>query len=323
MVTFFFTLSGFVLTIAYLSKNKYNLFDFYIARIVRIAPIYMLALFYICYASYGGGNNNLLALLLNASFLQTWVPPYALSFNSPGWSLSVEMFFYLTFPAILFLIKERKVSDGVFIFLSLFIYILTQIILSFLLNSDFYQGWPSASHDVIYYLPLSHYCSFLLGICGGLLFVRSKFNLNFEFRSLAVISFALFVTYYSLTNAVVFTDIFDAPLAFGGSFYSIFFVVLIFVIAVSNNFVTRLLSKPVFVLLGEASYSIYILQMPFYYFYSKFLSPSLNLSHDLNFYGYMLSLTILSIITFKIIELPSRKFILNLSLNRRKIALTQ
>lgn len=323
MVTFFFTLSGFVLAIAYLNKKQCKLFDFYVARVARIVPIYILALILICYSSYGVGNNNLYALFLNASFLQTWVPPYALSFNSPGWSLSVEMFFYLTFPAVLFFIRERKISEGIFIFISIFIYLLTQVILSSLLNSDFYQGWPSASHDLIYYLPLSHYCSFLLGICGGLIYIRSKLRFSCEFRTVAMISFVLFVNYYSLTNANVFIAMFDAPLAFGGSFYSIFFVVLIFVIAVSNNFFTRLLSKPVFVLLGEASYSIYILQMPFYYFYSTYISKLLNLNSELNFYIYIIALIVLSIITFKVIELPIRKLILKFYFDRRNVVLAK
>src|SRR4029077_1716836 len=41
-----------------------------------------------------------LAAVLEILLLQSWVPPAALSWNSVGWSLSVEAFFYLLFPLL-------------------------------------------------------------------------------------------------------------------------------------------------------------------------------------------------------------------------------
>ena len=44
LMSFFFTLSGFVLTISYFEKPGFNIRQFYVARLARVAPLYFLAL---------------------------------------------------------------------------------------------------------------------------------------------------------------------------------------------------------------------------------------------------------------------------------------
>ncbi|WP_411267095.1 acyltransferase family protein [Chlorobaculum sp. MV4-Y] len=137
MVTFFFALSGFVLMISHYHKKDEKLRNYYVSRVARIVPVYILALSLSAAYEYGVNNNNITALLLSATFLQSWFPPYPLSFNFPGWSLSVEVFFYVTFPLFLFIIRKSEVSVARLALLSMVFYIFTQAILSNLITDNF------------------------------------------------------------------------------------------------------------------------------------------------------------------------------------------
>jgi peptidoglycan/LPS O-acetylase OafA/YrhL len=69
MVTFFFVLSGFVLTVAYYPKAEFSTKSYAINRIFRIAPVYLIAL-----ALAIGSNSKATAIILNLTFLQSWFP---------------------------------------------------------------------------------------------------------------------------------------------------------------------------------------------------------------------------------------------------------
>jgi peptidoglycan/LPS O-acetylase OafA/YrhL len=314
MVTFFFTLSGFVLMISHYHKTDETLGDYYISRIARILPVYMLALLVMVYFNYGAGNNNAISLLLSALFIQSWFPPYPLSLNGPGWSLSVEAFFYITFPLIIFLIKQSQIKTLKLVLLSVGFYIFTQAVLSNLMTDKFYNGFPSASHDLIYYFPLSHYCSFLLGVTGGYVFIKNnKLFLKEGVFPLIIMILVLYITYFFIQNPRVIRDFAGIPLAYGSSFYSLLFISMILGIAHSKNYVTKFLSLPFFVLLGESSYAFYILQMPVYVAYDKYILVHLDLSVNNSFYLYMLILILISILVFRFIEKPGKILIFNLN----------
>ncbi len=74
---------------------------------------------------------------------------------------------------------------------------------------------------------------------------------------------------------------------------------------------------PFFVLLGESSYSLYILQLPIYYIYTNIISiyifRNLEISSDGYFYIFIFLLIALSIASFYAIEKPGKKIILNIN----------
>lgn len=167
---FSFVLSGFVISVSHYNRAVCPS-DFYRNRFSRIAPIYFIALIWACAYQPTGLTTS---LVLSATFLQSWIPPYPLSLNSPGWSISVEAFFYAISPALLLLInKEKKRSWISWLASALLIWILTQSILSALLAPEFYKGFKTFSHDLINYFPASHLCSFLLGFSGGVAYSQN------------------------------------------------------------------------------------------------------------------------------------------------------
>ncbi|AYN00060.1 acyltransferase [Chryseobacterium sp. 3008163] len=88
-VSYFFILSGFIMIIAYNNKNI-NVLNYYKNRFARIYPMYIFALLLFLVITK---NNNNEQIFYNVVGLQSWIPGFPLTLNTPGWSISVEIFF--------------------------------------------------------------------------------------------------------------------------------------------------------------------------------------------------------------------------------------
>lgn len=277
MVTFFFVLSGFVMGIAYLKKDI-SISKYLWARVSRIMPIYLLALAMVVILL--NKEINFVALLLNLTLLQSWFSPYPLSLNSPAWSLSIEGFFYILFPLILYLIKRYSLLYVHIALYALAIWAVTHIITTIILTNGFYGGFPSYSHDKIYYFPLTHLCSFLFGISGAMFFLEIKhatYNKNIVLL-LALAVFTIIVTI--LNNKSFIMNQLGLKLAFGSSLLAPFFLMFIVSVASCRSKIIKVFSVYPLVLLGGSSYSLYILQYPIYIIYKKYISGVLSLESD-------------------------------------------
>ncbi|HEU5332602.1 MAG TPA: acyltransferase [Actinocrinis sp.] len=104
-VSFFFVLSGFVLT--WSARPGDGARPFIRRRLVKLFPSHLLT-FGLAMALFASAYTTWREWLPNILLLHAWSPDYHVSFsvNIPSWSLSCELLFYVCFPVLLRLIKK-------------------------------------------------------------------------------------------------------------------------------------------------------------------------------------------------------------------------
>lgn len=246
-VALFFLLSGFLLSYTYegnlSSARKFA--TFWEARFARIYPVYVLSLLLALPFQLRLAFPTRLAVL---TMTQAWNPfhwEWAGAWNYPAWSLSVEAFFYALFP---FLQRSlSRIGNA-----ALLIFAACTALVCVLGHTSI-QG--IAEHNHIAYvskwivLPLIRLPEFLLGMSLGNYFLRGG-------RLLGSASY----TYLSAVAAVVLLSL---PIGGWVSSVVLAFAIMIYGLASNPNLLGAFLSSRLMLLLGGASYSVYLLQAPF------------------------------------------------------------
>jgi peptidoglycan/LPS O-acetylase OafA/YrhL len=279
-VNFFFILSGFILTHVYLNKKPLNLKEFYLKRIKRIYPLYLLALFISILIFKINPINNLIDVLLNIFGLQYFFESSNI-INIPSWSVGYEMFFYLLFPYLLkitpFNSSLGKMFLGFFL-TTLFIYTI---------NEDYFNS----SLPQWFWL----FQTFLFGIYGRLLLINNTIHsiLSKNGKTILLISVLTFIT------LIVY---FDFNFFRGNSILNLILTLIILCFATldGKTLFSKILENEKLIICGEISYSLYILQSPTYMFVK-----TMNLTHPrLEYLLFLFILHISAYTSYKYIELP-------------------
>ncbi len=129
-VTFFFVLSGFVLTWSAQPGTKIR--TFYRRRFARIVPLYLFTLVLAFFVFYRvdppAGMSwikpiSMTVLVLSVFLLHGWSnnPTILYGGNPAGWTLSVEAFFYAYFPFVWRATQRLKVSGGLILCVSVIV----------------------------------------------------------------------------------------------------------------------------------------------------------------------------------------------------------
>jgi peptidoglycan/LPS O-acetylase OafA/YrhL len=248
-VSLFFILSGFILAYTYEGQieGRTNRLHFWEARFARIYPVYFLSLFLVFWFERGLALSVRIAVL---GMVQAWNPfriEWAGAWNYPAWSLSVEAFFYLCFPFLLPWMSRRSTRALpwlVTILVTVCVVIHTPVRgLGVLVDSSKLASLVP--------LPLLRIPEFALGMGIGLRLLRNEASGRAK-GSRAKIYLAALATIVLLS----------VPLGEWVSLVIIPFAVLVYELAVCDSFLTKLLSTRFMVLLGGASYAVYLLQYP-------------------------------------------------------------
>lgn len=289
-VSYFFTLSGFIMCYTYYSQ-RVGYSSYMKKRIARIVPLYLFALLLTIalLSTYPDGFGK--QLVLNTFLLQAYFPDYALTLNGPGWSLSVEMFFYLLFP--LFIIMYRYNEKGFAVFAILF-YIISQALHLWLI-AIYKPEYGSGLHEFVFYHPVMHLSQFLIGMAGYYLFSHIQSIHKYLSPVVLFLIIAACVLYLPLSkhNGLL------APLF------------VLFIVGVATSRKSLLATRPL-VYFGEISYGIYILQMPVFMALQKLNDTALHLSYGYFLMLFFVALLLFSALCYRFVEKPLRRKISSL-----------
>lgn len=282
-VTFFFVLSGFVLTYVYSGASERQglaggVPNFWSARFARLAPGFylglLLALPFLIYGVFLVHSMTLSSILpglvLAPVLLQSWWPPAVYVWNFPSWSLSVEAFFYLLFP--LLAVAAARLTRRQLLLVAAILVLAMAPLRAAILDHDATQPDPANTFG-IYFPPLS-LPQFILGIALGRLFLWGP-------RLSPRVHAAIF--WLGLLAVIVaFGWQSDLPQGLrwlrteAGSVGLLFGVVIFGAAGLSAT--TPLLASPILVFLGDASYLMYILHIPVDLWWKSISSKALHLS---------------------------------------------
>ena len=322
-VSFFFVLSGFVLYYSYHKRiGEIAWAKFAAIRFFRIWPLHIVILFIswiwldtetFVYQLARLETGEIAAILI---LMQAWIPKDIVYFglNSPSWSISTELFFYLSFPMLCCLLV-RKLSGFV-----LGILLLTLIWL--LLATKLIYNPEVELHAVglAYINPLARLAEFTSGMIAAHLFLEfnlpkraPKNYLLFTVLEFTLLAMAVLIGVIShldshlITVLVrpVFGPVVGIWISTNSGILVYPFIIVIF--ALGRGLLSKLLSNVFFVWLGTISFAVYLVHQNLIAYWKKVVSQHIE-SVPVSVFLLIITLVILSALLHTIVEKPGLRF---------------
>jgi hypothetical protein len=289
-VSAFFVLSGFVLTQSYgeTSWTAATLVRYARGRLARVYPVYALSLLLISPYIALANVPNKAALVANYVFLfQGWTGTLPVHWNTPAWSLSCEIFFYLCFPLAALVL--RKLGPRAAVVAAAGVCLLPALL------------WHFHTPDA--YKPLIHLADFLLGILAARAYDSLRPAMSGRGYWLYVPGMA------SVTVLMLNPPLIPGILDLNG-FLRPFTAMTLVGVALAGGWPGRLLSSPAAVYLGKSSYSVYILHIPLLWSYKRWAPywfPGLNATAMALI--YILGVVLISALVYRFLEEPANWYL--------------
>jgi peptidoglycan/LPS O-acetylase OafA/YrhL len=307
-VGFFFVLSGFVLAYSYINRAgmlRGSAGAFWAARIARIYPAYLTAFLLIApfniYRTMHANHSlmGMAKLVVGGStvlaLLQAWTPWSAWYWNFPAWSLSVEMFFYLAFPLIVPL--AARLTRVQCARLLPVLWFAGLIVPAAFVSTHIWTFEPPFNkiQMAIEVTPLMRFPEFVFGVLLGRLFALDA---N---KHRAIGGFAVPAAIVAIIAVLAYSDAIPRPLLANGLMAPLFGIV-IYALAQGRGIIAAFLSTRWLLLMGDASYAIYILQYPM----ASIFNVQSDVYTPVRTACYFVCLVLASIACFRFVESPLR-----------------
>jgi peptidoglycan/LPS O-acetylase OafA/YrhL len=312
-VNLFFVLSGFILVYTYAAASV-SPRRFWQARFARIYPAYALSLalsapfFFFAVRHLDipflawSKQHLVAACILTLTLLQSWLPQAALTWNAVCWSLSVEAFFYLVFPMVLLWGKEFTQRKLLWAIAGWSCVSLSLSVLYILLHPDGIVKINSGEttllwKNILSFNPLARLPEFLVGIFAGRLFLSTR---NKQSLATPLVALGILV----VVAQVLMVERMPRPLISAG-FLSPAFAAIIYGLALRPRWAAFLEAR-VLVLLGDASYSLYLLHSTVI---AAVFDRTASLSSPLRITVALLAPVAASVLCYFLFEEPCRKLL--------------
>lgn len=302
-VSFFYILSGFILTYTYnesILLNTFSFKEFIIKRITKLYPLHILTLILSVPLSLNGFRREtafwFTKLIINGILIQSWFLNDHLywSFNAPSWSISNELFYYLVFPIIIIHLSKSKLNQ-----ISIIIYLSGIILISYLLIGN------QISADLLNINPLIRLSDFIIGILLCKIFLKIKF-IRISYFTMSILEISSLLILFLLYNYRLII-----PLNFRYAiYYWIPISLFILLIAYQKGIISSILNNKILVKLGEISFSFYLIHMIVARYVKEFLVNKSIITNELIIISLVFTISIiLSYFSFIFIETKLRKII--------------
>ena len=313
--SFFFLLSGYILAVVHLSKGReIEKRRFFESRFARIYPLFFVTLILDCpwmivekvhhYGWVSGLNRAMSIFMAHVVMVHGWNMQRLEGIDDPNWSLTAEVFFYVCFPVIglaLWRLKKRSQAWCA----ALAIYAVGVAIsaggLTWILSVWLHRPTMPLSS----FSPVVHLSTFLLGV----LVARIQ-SLHAERRGASISSrqanIGLALVFCGLLMAACFSHNVTAIKLFFTGILAPIFGVLIWGLSSAETTVSRLLSARWIVLLGNASFALYLIHIPV-------LRVFEHLPWQINLWVLLLYIFVcvgISVSTYLYFEMPAKEWML-------------
>ena len=308
-VTLFFVISGFLLSIPWLRAMQSpdvampSFKNYYAARVLRIVPLYYLAVFMACVVSGSWGTGF-------KAFTFQFVGFEIFPFSVVWWTLVTEVQFYLLLPLLIWLLAREGKSR---LILLLVLILWGGVYMTQVLHN------PSGEKISSYLLTkslLGRLPAFLLGMLAAWIFLKARalpiFSANWVrvLGALAVL-LALYVNGVVLRHTVLLGEWQSESNWHEHHIYeAILWSVVLLVLVLTRPLLYRVIANSVLAVVGKLSYSLYLWHVPilFYVIYPTKERIGVGFSESvlaylLTFAALLLSL-MASLLTYRFIELP-------------------
>lgn len=299
-VTFFYILSGFIINYSYnnhLAGKRFDIKDFLFFRFTRIIPVHLFTLivFIFLFNKLSELPEMLSVLAANGMLVHSLIPSstYYFSFNAVSWSISCELFFYVSFCGLI-LLSSRTLA------------VLLSFIIAIQIIFIIYPLPVISAHWLFYINPFFRVSDFIIGMLFCRWYCSNQYtpgvNLSsfLELLSIALLGVTIFIATNNVQNMNVRYDLlFIIPM-----------LIILIVFSFNNGVISKLLSCRPFVFLGEASFAFYMIHLMVINKLPEFLTiTSTNINSVLvyAFAAFIISLTLASFV-FIFIEKPINKY---------------
>ena len=342
-MSIFFVLSGFIITYTYYDFFRKNpsakaSWKFFIARFARLYPLYLFTTVSMILLLNQGVPTNYFAtgfeFISFITLTQSWFN-FQHVINASAWSISTECFFYLMFvlcmiglssckmaTATAAQIKRRAVAFTIIFLMLLYgIFIFRDQITDFLTpyiahrNNSLVWSWIS------YFSPPIRLGEFIIGALAARLYMVSaetsqpKGKKKHHYFFVVSIACIILLIFYNITHLGYDTYLYFLTSNFG---FAPFIAYILYASCRYPGRFTQWCSHRWMVAGGEISYSLYMMQFIIFFwpFYNLFPKPQwyeittsewFIVSFSVLF--YIVLVTFVAIITYRWIELPSRRYI--------------
>ena len=235
---------------------------------------------------------------------QAWFWPISRSWNGLGWTLSNEVFFYLIFPWIA--AKVRTLRAAELVALAALMWGCA------MLPPAVFYFVPSLPRWFVFDFPLFQLPTFVAGVAAGFLFLRRKMS-GPPASLCAVSGLAIILALAAIGKSIPLGFLHNGLLIPG-------FCLLLYGLA-CNGWPAPLLSGRLMQLLGDASYSIYVLQLCVWWYSLGVVTGFERIDYTVAIYSGVMAgswwflivntaiLIALSILLFKYVETPARTYL--------------